>query len=79
MARYNPHHAVEPIYEAAASWRERCLERDGSILSDDLRLWTAALLDELNQRFVQNLDEGEGDFFEKLQSQLAAGPLNVVS
>ena len=37
------------------------------------KLWTNALLDELDQRFVKNLDEGEGDFFSKLKAQLSQG------
>ena len=73
MARYNPHHDPGPIHQAAARWSERCLLEDGSILQDELKLWIPTLIDELNQRFVQNLDEGEGSFFEKLHSQLAAG------
>jgi 5-methylcytosine-specific restriction enzyme B len=54
-------------------WSERCLLDDGSILQDGLKLWTRALFDELDQRFVQHLDEGEGDFFDKLRSQLSGG------
>ena len=73
MARYIPHLDPSPIHAAAAKWSERCLLEDGSILQDGLKLWVPTLIDELDQRFVQNLDEGEGSFFEKLHSQLAAG------
>ena len=73
MASYNPDHDSSPIHAAAATWSERCLLEDGSILQDGLQLWIPALIDELNQRVVQNADEGKGDFFEKLESQLSAG------
>ena len=73
MARYNPHHDPSPNHAAATRWSERCLIDDGSILQDELKLWTPALIDELDQRFVQNLDEGEGDFFDKLRAQLSEG------
>ena len=73
MARYNPHHDSGPIYKAAARWNERCLLADASVFQDGLTLWSVDLLDELNRTFVQNLDEGEGDFFGKLKKQLAGG------
>ncbi len=73
MSRFNPHRSVVPIYDAASRWRERCLEADGSALVDGKGLWTPTLLDELDRCFVHNLDEGEGDFFEKLKAQLASG------
>lgn len=36
-------------------------------------LWTNTLLGELDQRFVKNLDAGEGDFLSKLKVQLSEG------
>ena len=52
---------------------ERCLVADGSVLADDFDLWTPPLLEELDQRFVRNLDAGEGNFLEKLREQLRGG------
>ena len=66
MARYNPHHDSVPIYAAAVGWKENCLVADGSVFQDGQTLWAASLLDELDRTFVQNLDEGDGDFFGKL-------------
>lgn len=60
---------AEPILEAAALWRDRCLVNDGSVLSEE-NLWTRANLQALDKYFVQNLDVGEGDFFSKLEAQL---------
>jgi len=70
MARW--HRSPEAL-EAARDWRDRCLLADGSILSDN-RLWTLENLLHLDRHFVQNLDEGEGDFLQKLEAQLAPAP-----
>ncbi|RAL97729.1 AAA family ATPase [Agrobacterium sp. MS2] len=72
MAVYNPHFDAEPIYQASKTWADRCLLNNGSIFSE-LSLWTPSLLDELDLRFVQNPDEGEGDFIAKLRDQLGQG------
>ncbi len=77
MARFNPHEdSADSVYKAAEYWRDTCLLSDGSIFSSDRILWTKELLDELDERFVQNLDMGEGDFFEKLT---ADGPIRQAS
>jgi len=73
MSRFNPHHYAEPVHTAASEWSKRCLLNDGSMFSDHLQLWTPGLLEELDQRFVQNLNSGEGDFFSKLETQLEQG------
>jgi hypothetical protein len=70
MARW--HRSPEAL-EAARLWRIRCLLKEGSILSGN-RLWTLENLLHLDHYFVQNLDEGEGDFLEKLEAQLAPAP-----
>jgi 5-methylcytosine-specific restriction enzyme B len=61
--------AETEILEAAAEWKERCLLHDGSLLSDR-RLWTIENLKQLETYFVNNLDTGEGTFWEKLEEQL---------
>ncbi|WP_281826135.1 McrB family protein [Jannaschia rubra] len=42
-------------------------------MSEGGNLWTTDLLGELDQRFVKNLDAGEGDFLSKLKVQLSEG------
>ncbi|MCG6557689.1 EVE domain-containing protein [Ruegeria sp. 1NDH52C] len=42
-------------------------------MSDGANLWTNELLGELDQRFVKNLDAGDGDFRSKLKVQLSEG------
>ena len=70
MPRPSPDH---PVLRAAARWRERCLRNDGSVFTEK-SLWTAQNVGYLVQYFAENLDEGEGNFFEKLERQLAPAP-----
>ncbi|PHO01886.1 hypothetical protein CSC82_21275 [Rhodobacteraceae bacterium 4F10] len=73
MSRYNPYENAPPIHNAAIVWRDSCLLNDGSLFKEGQRLWTKDLFDELDRNFSQNLDEGEGSFFKKLEAQLEAG------
>ena len=61
-----------PVYAAAQEWGERCLVEDGSVFGRIAALAPGAV-DELDQRFVRNLDAGEGNFLEKLREQLSGG------
>lgn len=70
MARYNPDADLSSLYETIDRLRSDCLIGDGSLLSPGRQLWTAENFTELQRTYVQNLDEGEGKFFEKLKVQL---------
>ena len=65
--------AAESILEAAKRWREDCLVGSGSIFTNE-SLWTRENAEALQRHYSQNLDEGEGDFFQKFESQLAHAP-----
>ena len=71
MSRFNPAHNAPPILEASKRWAAQCLRSDGSILSNIGNLWTVDGLNELDRAFVQNLDMGDGSFYEKLEAQLS--------
>jgi len=73
LSKYNPNHYVDPIYDAARKWCDTALAAERSVFADGKELWTRPLLDELDQRFVKNLDAGEGDFLSKLNVQLSEG------
>ena len=73
MSRYHPWRDPAPILNAARRWAERCLAAEGSVFDDQANLWTPVLLDELDRLFVQNYDEGEGSFIQKLKRQLEPG------
>ena len=70
MSRYCGQKNTAPILDAAARWRDVGLLSDGSVFTDK-RLWTLASLEALERYFVHNLDEGEGNFLDKLRAQLA--------
>ena len=62
-----------PVLRAAALWRDRCL-RDGGSVFTKRSLWTPENVASLVRFYAENLDEGEGGFFEKLETQLAPAP-----
>ena len=62
-----------PVLRAAKFWRDRCLQNDGSVFTDG-SLWTSENIRSLIKHYIENLDTGEGSFFEKLEKQLADSP-----
>jgi 5-methylcytosine-specific restriction protein B len=76
MSRYCGEHDAEPILKAAEHWRTECLMKDGAVFSNK-PLWTIECFQQIEQHYVSRLDEGEGDFFQKLEFQLAAAPAEV--
>jgi 5-methylcytosine-specific restriction protein B len=73
VSRFCGEKNTAPILAAAARWRDVALLGEGSVLTDQ-RVWTGQALDALDRYFVQNLDEGEGSFIEKLRHQIADAP-----
>ena len=69
MSRYNPHHDVEPVLDAASRWIQRCLVEDGSVLSER-PLWTEQCIEETHAAYVEHPDEGDAGFYDKLHNQL---------
>lgn len=53
-----------------SEFKERCLIQGRSLFTE-LTVWNSPTCQELIDYFVENLDEGDGDFFEKLETQLA--------
>ena len=70
MPRPSPDH---PALRAAARWRDRCLLNEGSVFTEK-SLWTSENVGYLVRYYADNLDWGEGSFFEKLEGQLASAP-----
>lgn len=70
MARAISKRDLGPILAAASTWLETCWVNDGSLFSADA-LWTPALIEEVRAAFVDNPDEGGGDFMSKLKGQMA--------
>ncbi len=58
------------ILDAAEKWKQQCLLDGGSLFSEG-SLWNRENFDQLRIHFVDNPDEGSGNFYEKLEQQLA--------
>ncbi len=69
MAKFCGEKSSEPKLNAAELWRKGCLLAGESVFSSD-PVWTLENVTQLTRYFVENVDEGDGDFFEKLESQL---------
>ena len=48
MARYSEHNTKQ-IYEAAQTFRDNCLLRDGSLVFDNSALWKTDLLERIHK------------------------------
>ena len=72
MSENNSNNLEKLIYDAAQTWKERCLVADGSILSPNKAIWTNAVLNELDLSvFTENFDAHDGTFTSKLKEQIA--------
>ena len=65
------------MYVAAQAWVDRCLRADGSLFTPDAAIWTPQWLGELRQTFLDNPGDSEGNFYARLQAQLAGSPPEV--
>src|ERR1700761_6800966 len=73
MSTFVPDHAVAPILAAAQVWKRRALQERAPLLGT-ASVWTSGAVASLRKHFVENLDEGEGNFFSKLEKQLKNAP-----
>jgi 5-methylcytosine-specific restriction protein B len=73
MSRYHPTWDIEPIFKAAAHWRDKALLGGDSVFGDP-DIWSDDNIELMNQHYVQNLDEGEGNFITKFEHQLENAP-----
>lgn len=63
------------IYEVGARFLERCLQNDGSLIHNDLKLWTLDSLEKIRKTFIESPDEGDRSFTDKFADQIRpAGP-----
>jgi hypothetical protein len=60
----------DAIYHAAELFRDKCLTGKGALTWSGESPWTEASLSQLWHQFVENPDEGNRTFFQKLKSQL---------
>lgn len=69
MARYCGDKNSINLINVVNNFKEICLLNGGSLFTDG-SIWKQEYCKELIVHFVENLDEGDGDFFEKLETQL---------
>jgi hypothetical protein len=72
-----PYPSSQPVYEAAALWRERCLVGDGSLFGGK-QSSTLANGELLIEHFVHNPDQSADDFLTKLRGQIGGLEAGVV-
>ncbi|HIF9315048.1 TPA: McrB family protein [Photobacterium damselae] len=70
MAIYCGNNNSTYLIENANEFKEKCLIQGKSLFTEH-SVWNSSTNQELIDYFVENLDEGDGDFFEKLETQLA--------
>jgi len=72
MSRFNPDHPnAAQVFEAADTFKQRCLLDQQSLLLDAQTLWTTEHFQALIENYVDQPDVGEGGFYDKLAGQLA--------
>lgn len=76
MSTYCGERETKFTFEAAEHWRENALLGDGSVFGEN-SVWTLDNFKSLDQYFINQLDGGEGNFFEKLSVQLAQTSFEV--
>ena len=52
---------VDNVYAAAQKWVDCALRSDGSLFTPGKPIWTRQWLGELQERFLDRPDEGEGN------------------
>ncbi|TCW19098.1 AAA family ATPase [Vibrio crassostreae] len=69
MARYCGDRDSSILISNVSDFKEICLIQGKSLFTEN-EVWSLQMCSELMEYFVENLDEGEGDFFQKLETQL---------
>lgn len=59
------------LIATASKWKDICFLKQGSLLVEDLKLWTHENFDVLRSRVISNDDKGSASFEEKLKQQLS--------
>lgn len=66
------------VCNAAGQWVDRCLRRDDSLFTPGRTIWSASVVKDLHERFVERPDESKRDFMMKFRDQLADAPPETV-
>ena len=74
MTARNTGDGAEQVYAAAQNWVNGALRSDDSLFTPGKPIWTRELLGVLHYQVLNRPEVGEGDFWGKLQQQMAASP-----
>ena len=74
MGSRKTHAGVEKVYDAAELWVDRALRSDDSLFTPGTAIWSSRWLGELHRRFLNQPDESDASFIDKLRGQLAGSP-----
>ena len=74
MTARNTGDGAEQVYAAAQKWMNCALRSDDSLFTPGKPIWTRELLRVLHDQVLNRPEVGEGDFWGKLQQQLADSP-----
>ena len=61
---------AEGVYAAARQWVDRALLEDGSLFTPGKRIWSRHWLEEIREHFLNQPDESDATFYQKLERQL---------
>lgn len=71
--------STKPVYEAAESFRNHCLSRDGSLLFGDASIWSLANLQTMRRVFNEAPDaRNDRGFLEKYEQQVSGSGQPVI-
>ncbi|MCQ3803053.1 MAG: AAA family ATPase [bacterium] len=65
------------VYEAAEQWVNRALKTDDSLFTPNNPIWSSRWLGELRDRYLNQPDDSEDNFYTKMERQLAGSPAEV--
>lgn len=79
MAKYSEKNKnTGKIYKIAEDFKENCLLKDGSLLSDSVSVWHLDFLKKFHEYFVKNSDDGDRKFIDKLKDQIGDKEKEVI-
>ena len=70
MGSRKTHEGAERVYDAAEKWFDCALRNDDSLFTPGKPIWSRGRLEELRDQFLARPDVGEGNFDQKLETQL---------
>lgn len=76
MARFTEIN-TKPIYDVGARFLEHCLQKDGSLIHDDLSVWSLDNLEKIRKAFNESPDTGGRTFTAKFADQIRPAGDNI--